>query len=140
MTGTAGGIAFSLYIARRSNNIQAIAVTTRNVVIADWLFTAPALVIVLISGLLLMKVSDYSFTSLWFTSVIALFGFITVCWIPVVYVQYKLRALAEQCVEADELLDEFKRLFRWWIALGIPGFVAVIDMFWIMVFKPFVMD
>jgi len=39
--GTGRGMAFFVFMAYRGRDVRAIAVTTRNVVLADWLFTAP---------------------------------------------------------------------------------------------------
>ena len=44
--GTGMGIAFFMLKAYLSNNDEAMEVTTRHVVVADWLFTAPAVVMV----------------------------------------------------------------------------------------------
>ena len=95
VAGTGVGIAFFMFMASRSNNPQAIAVTARNVVLADWLFTAPAVVIQFLSGWLLMNRLNWSFSSQWFLAVLALFIFIGVCWIPVLFIQYRLRYYAD---------------------------------------------
>lgn len=152
VAGTGAGIAFFMFMANRSNNPQAIAVTARHVVLADWLFTTPAVIIQFVTGLLLMNRLGFSYTSDWFLTVMALFIFIGLCWLPVVVMQYRLKALAEVMAEAttdkattdgtvpdSKLLDinlKFKRLMRWWTALGIPAFLAILVIFWLMVFKP----
>jgi uncharacterized membrane protein len=136
VAGTGAGIAFFMFMASRSNNPQAIAVTARNVVLADWLFTAPAVVIQFLSGWLLMNRLNWSFSSQWFLVVLALFIFIGVCWVPVVFIQYRLRHYADQAVQQGALSAEFKRLMKLWTALGIPAFLAVLVIFWLMVFKP----
>lgn len=136
LTGTGAGIAFFMFMANRSNNAQAIYITTKQVVLGDWLFTAPAVVIQLVTGLLLMKQLGYSFTSPWFMWVIGLFIFIGLCWLPVVGIQYRLRKLAEESLNNDSSLEKFKRLMRIWTLLGIPAFSAILIIFWLMVFKP----
>lgn len=134
--GTGAGIAFFMFMANRSNNIQAIAVTAKNVVLADWIFTTPAVIIQLITGVLLMLRLGYSFTATWFLVVIALFIFIGVCWLPVVVIQYRLKALAEQSLNTHVISPQFKQLMRWWTALGIPAFLALLVIFYLMIFKP----
>lgn len=135
--GTGAGIAFFMFMANRSNSIAAIAVTARHVVLADWIFTTPAIIVQLVSGVLLMLKLGYSFTSTWFLWVIILFLFIGVCWIPVVIIQYKLRALAASSELKKTLDPQFKSLMRVWTLLGIPAFTALLAIFWLMVFKPF---
>lgn len=136
--GTGAGIAFFMFMANRSSNIVAIAVTARHVVLADWLFTAPAVVIQLVTGILLMQTLGYSFTSMWFLTVIVLFVFIGVCWLPVVAIQYRLKALAEcSLATGGGVLDpKFIKMMRLWTALGVPAFVAILGILWLMVFKP----
>lgn len=134
LTGTGIGIAFFMWMVCRSHNAQAIKVVARLVVLADWIFTAPAVVVQFISGVLLMQRLGYSYTSPWFITVLSLFIFIGLCWLPVVYIQYRLRSLAHNDnVESPA----FFRLMRYWTLLGIPAFSSIIVMFWLMIFKPF---
>ena len=137
VTGTGAGIAFFMLMASRTSNIHALAITARHVVLADWLFTAPAVVSQFISGLLLMNLLGYSFTSTWFYLVISLFLFIGVCWVPVIVIQYRLKAITEASLSSGELSSDFKKLMRYWVGLGIPAFGAILVIFWLMVFKPF---
>ena len=137
VTGTGAGIAFFMFMANRSSNVAAIAVTARHVVVADWVFTTPAVVIQFVSGVLLMMKLGYSFTSTWFLLVIALFIFIGICWVPVVFIQYKLKALAELSLKTGVLEPSFTKMMRLWTALGVPAFLAILVIFWLMVFKPF---
>ena len=68
---------------------------------------------------------------------IGLFILIGICWLPVVRIQYRLRDLAKDSVDNNEVSPEFKRLMRIWTLLGIPAFTAILIIFWLMVFKPF---
>jgi len=137
VAGTGTGIAFFMFMANRSSNVAAIAVTARHVVLADWIFTAPAVVLQFVTGVLLMMRLGYSFTSTWFFLVIALFIFIGVCWLPVVVIQHKLKALADSSLNTGVLDPGFKKMMRLWTALGVPAFVSILVIFWLMVFKPF---
>jgi len=136
VAGTGTGIAFFMFMANRSDNIQAIAVTAKHVVLADWIFTFPAVVVQFITGIMLVNILNYSYSSAWFLAVISLFIFIGVCWLPVIYLQYRLKHLADQAIEEGILSDSFKKTMRIWTALGIPAFASVIVIFWLMVFKP----
>ena len=137
VTGTGAGIAFFMLMANRSNNVMAIAVIARHVVLAYWIFTAPAVVVQFVTGVLLMLRLGYSFTSTWFYLVITLFIFVGVCWVPVVIIQYRLRVLADASLIAGQLDPRFKKMMRAWTALGVPAFAAILVIFWLMVFKPF---
>ena len=137
VVGTGAGIAFFMYMANRSNNSQAISVTAKHVILGDWVFTMPAVVMQLVTGLLLMNKLGYSYSSTWFYWVISLFVFIGICWLPVIRIQYRLHDLAIVAIEKDEITVEFKQLMRLWTLLGIPALVATLIIFWLMVFKPF---
>ncbi len=136
LTGTGAGIAFFMLMASRTSNVAAIAITARHVVLADWLFTAPAVAVQFVTGVLLMLKLGYSFTSTWFLWVMALFLFIGVCWIPVVIIQYRLKTLANISLKTGMLEPRFLALMKYWIMLGIPAFITVLIIFWLMVFKP----
>lgn len=136
LAGTGTGIAFFMFMANRSGNIQAIAVTTRHVVLADWIFTAPAVVIQLVTGIWLMKILGYSYSAPWFTAALGLYLFIGACWVPVVFIQYQLRALAAAQLTGVAAQERFKRLMQLWTVLGVMAFSAILVIFWLMVFKP----
>ena len=136
LAGTGTGIAFFMFMAHRVGNLQALAVTTRHVVLADWLFTAPAVVVQFTTGVLLMRRMGLSFTSPWFFAAIGLFLFIGLCWLPVVVIQYRLRAVATSALHSGKLDPVFHRLMYGWTALGVPAFAAIVVLFWLMVFKP----
>ena len=137
IAGTGAGTAFFMFMANRSNNPHAIYITAKHVILGDWVFTTPAVVTQIITGVLLMHIQGYSFSSPWFYWVVGLFAFIGLCWIPVLKIQYKLRELAKVSVDMNEVTPEFKSLMRTWTLLGIPAFTAIMGIFWIMVFKPF---
>ncbi|WP_247687393.1 DUF2269 family protein [Pseudoalteromonas luteoviolacea] len=134
--GTGAGIAFFMFMANRSNNPQAIYVTTQHVVLGDWLFTTPAVVTQIVSGLYLMHLLGYSFQSPWFLMVAGLFGLIGLCWLPVLKIQYRLRRLAKESIDKGHVTGEFKALMRRWTLLGIPAFIAILALLVLMVFKP----
>lgn len=136
VVGTGAGIAFFQLTAFRSKNISAIMITTRHVVLADWVFTAPAIFGQFITGILLMRRLGYSFDAPWFLSVISLFIFIGCCWVPVVFIQYKLKAIAELAEQTGNLDQQFFRWMKIWTLLGIPAFIAIIGIIWLMVAKP----
>lgn len=137
--GTGLGSAFYLYRAHLSKDNKAIAFAARNVVIADWMFTTPAVIIQPITGVWLMYIMNYSWDTPWILIAIALFLFTGLCWLPVVWLQIKIHQLAEQSLKTGDFLCEnpiYKRYIKIWFALGWPAFCAVIVIFYLMVFKP----
>ena len=96
VAGTGAGIAFFMLMAYRSGNPQAICITTRHVVLGDWLFTMPGVIVLFVTGVMLISRLGLSYTSPWSLTVIGLFVFIGLCWLPVLHIQYRLRALASK--------------------------------------------
>lgn len=132
--GTGIGTAFFMLRAWQSTSDEAMRETTTHVVQADWLFTTPAVVVQLVSGLWLTSQIGISYLSVWFGVVIGLFVFVGACWLPVVWIQIRLREL----IRSDTESSQCRRLMRWWVALGIPAFMAVLALFVLMVYKPWV--
>lgn len=134
--GTGVGSAFYLFMANRRKEITGIYFATRHVVIADWLFTTPAVVIQLITGLLLMRVTGYPFSAGWIMWGILLYFFVGACWIPVVWMQIKMRNMAKIAFESGDALPEgYWRLDTYWIILGLLAFPAMVVIFYLMVAK-----
>lgn len=129
--GTGLGIAFFMFRAYLSDNREAMKVTTRNVVLADWIFTTPAIVVQLGTGLWLTWQLGIPFGSAWFIAVLSLFIFVGICWIPVVRIQIHIRQILTQ---GGDIAD-YRRLMRAWIALGIPAFTSILILFYLMVSK-----
>jgi uncharacterized membrane protein len=129
--GTGMGTAFFMLKAFLSRSEEAMRVTTQTVVMADWIFTTPAVIVQLITGLWLTSRLGISFDSSWFVAVISLYIFVGLCWIPVVWIQIRIKNL----ISAGRPRTAYQNLMRLWIALGIPAFSAVILIFYLMVSK-----
>ena len=129
--GTGIGTAFFMYKAFKSQNREAIRITTQNVVLADWLFTTPAVVIQLPTGIWLTIQLNIPFESAWFVIVISMFIIIGACWIPVVWIQIRIREI----ITGGGEIEDTNRLMRYWISLGIPAFSCVLILYFLMVSK-----
>ena len=91
-----------------------------------------------ITGALLALHVGYSFSEGWIAWSIALYVVMGALWIPVVWMQIRLRDLATRAVaQGAALPGEYHRIFWLWFAFGIPAFVAVAVMLWLMIAKPF---
>ena len=135
--GTGAGIAFFMLMAHRTRDPATIAATARIVVIADALFTAGAVIVQPISGLLLAWTIGYPVTESWIVAALALYVIVGLCWLPVVGIQIRLRDLAAAAARTHTPLpDDYDRLFRIWFALGWPAFSGVIAIFALMIWKP----
>ena len=136
--GTGIGTAFQMVMAHRSGEVGGIALVARNVVKADWLFTTPAVILQPLTGATMAITMGYSFWDRWLWVSILLYALAGVCWLPVVWIQLRMRDLAVEAARAGEPLPPaYHRLFRWWFALGWPAFGAVLVIFHLMIEKPF---
>lgn len=136
--GTGLGIAFFKWIADRSGSVSAIRVVSEKVVIADWLFTLPAIIVQAVTGVALMRTLNYSLSQAWLAWSIVLFCVAGLCWLPVVWLQIRMRNLARESEHAGaaSIGQGYHLYARVWFWLGVPAFAAVILVFWLMVTKP----
>lgn len=135
--GTGAGIAFFMLRANANGEPATVAAVARIVVLADYVFTATAVVVQPISGLILITMQDYSLTEPWLVAAYALYLLTGICWLPVVAIQLRLKRLAEQAVsDGAPLPDAYHRLYRIWFILGWPAFAAVLGIYWLMIAKP----
>ena len=137
LIGTGAGIAFFMLMAHRSREPALIAHVARTVVIADWLFTASAVLVQPVTGLLLARALGWPLDSPWILWSLGLYLFIGACWLPVLVIQTRLRDLAAAAAATGSRLPpEYHRLFRWWFALGWPAFAAILALLVVMVVRP----
>ena len=135
--GTGIGSAFFFFMANRRGEVASIYFVVRHVVIADWLFTMPAVLIQFVTGLWLVHTLGYHLKDGWILSAIALYLLTGACWIPVVLLQIKMRDLAKEAVDTGDALPAgYWRMNRWWVMLGSLAFPTVMVIFYMMVFKP----
>ncbi len=134
--GTGIGTAFFMLMANLGKDVRAIAFATRTVVIADWCFTTPAVIFQPLSGLMLMHLTGDPLETGWLAAALALYVFAGACWVPVVWMQIRMKRLAAEALAGGtDLPAAYWRLNTWWIGLGSLAFPAVVAIFWLMVFK-----
>jgi uncharacterized membrane protein len=137
LLGTGAGIAFFMLMAHLGGRPAVIAGVARIVVLADFLFTATAVVVQPITGALLAWTVGYSLWDGWIALSIALYVFIGCFWLPVVWMQMRMRDIAEAASAAGEPLPpRYHRLFWTWFAFGFPAFGAILVIFWLMIARP----
>jgi uncharacterized membrane protein len=136
--GTGLGIAFFMLMAHRTGHAGVIAVTARFVVIADFIFIATAVIVQPVSGFALAWAIGLSpLEESWIVFSLLLYVIVGLCWLPVVFMQIRMRNLAhDAAVNAKPLPDEYRRLFRVWFVLGWPAFAGVIAIFALMTWQP----
>lgn len=137
LIGTGAGIAFFMLMANRTSDPAFVARTGSVVVIADMVFTATAAVAQPITGYLLMRHLGWSLTEGWVVLSLALYVFIGMLWLPVVYIQVRMRDEAQISAQLGLALSKrYRRLYRIWFACGVPAFAAIVVLLWLMVTRP----
>jgi uncharacterized membrane protein len=135
--GTGMGIAFFHFIGQRSPDIAAKLFAARTTVLADFLFTLPAVFIQPLTGAWLVWRTGVDWLDYWLVCTYALYLLAGACWIPVVIIQIRIKQMLRRAA-IEGALDEptYDQLCRWWFALGWPAFGGLIAVFFMMVAKP----
>jgi uncharacterized membrane protein len=137
LLGTGAGIAFFMLLAHRTGEARTVAAVARIVVIADFLFTATAVVAQPVTGFMLAWNVGYSLSESWIVLSLLLYVVTGAFWLPVVGMQMRMRELAAAAARDGKPLPQaYHRLFRLWFAFGFPAFASVLAIFWLMIAKP----
>jgi uncharacterized membrane protein len=137
LLGTGAGIAFFMLMAHLDGRPAVVAGVARIVVIADFVFTATAVIAQPVTGLLLAWNVGYPLTDGWIVLSIMLYLVTGAFWLPVVWMQARIRNLANVAVATSSALPKaYYRLFWLWFAFGFPAFASVLGIFWLMIAKP----
>jgi uncharacterized membrane protein len=135
--GTALGSAYYALRAWRSGELLVIASTFRHLVGANWLFIVTSALLLPSSGLALAYVAGWPLNQLWLLCSMGLFMLAGLCWLPVLWLQIRLRDMAVQALAAGTPMPALaSRYMTFWFALNWPAFVAFIAILWLMVAKP----
>jgi uncharacterized membrane protein len=135
--GTGIGSAWYMLFANISRDVRAIAVVSRYVVVADWLFTATTIIAQPTTGFYMIHLAGYPMHSRWIEWSLVLYLVAAACWVPVVWLQMRLRDLSREAAGLGTgLSPAYWKYFRAWVVLGIPAFFAFVAIFWLMVAKP----
>ena len=139
LIGTGSGIAFFMLMANRTADPSFVAQTASIVVVADMLFTATAAVAQPITGYLLMRHLGWGLSDDWLVLSLVLYVFIGLFWLPVVWIQARMRDEARMSAQRGIALSErYNRLYRIWFACGVPAFSAIVVLLWLMVTRPLI--
>ncbi|MBB4234338.1 DUF2269 family protein [Rhizobium esperanzae] len=135
--GTGAGIAFFMVMAHRTRDPVLIAHVAATVVIADTVFTATAALLQPVTGYLLARIIGWELSEGWIALSLLLYVLTGLFWLPVVWIQIRLRDLARAAVASSSPLPRaYFSLYRIWFACGFPAFSAVVGILWLMLTKP----
>jgi len=134
--GAGIGSAFHMFAATLRGHVGGIVGATRNVVVADWLLTTPSAIVQPVSGLWLVHLMGVPLSTPWVAWSLGLYALAIACWLPVLWIQIRMRDLAVAAETAGGApTAAYQRLFLWWVRLGAAAFVLFLLIFWLMVTK-----
>lgn len=133
--GTGLGTAYFMWSANRTRDAHIIASVARHVVRADWLFTTPTVILQPLTGVWLVLAAGYPWSG-WVSVSLGLYALAGLCWLPVVWLQIRMRDTAKLAALHDQPLPAtYWRDARIWFWLGVPAFSAITGVFFLMVSK-----
>jgi uncharacterized membrane protein len=131
------GIAYFFIRAQRTGDVKVIAAVGKDVVLADAVFTAAAVLLQPLTGLALVSIGGIPWTQPWILVSLILYVLVGCFWLPVVWLQIRMRNLAVSAAATESALPPtYRRYYQWWFALGWPAFLGVLVIFYLMVAKP----
>jgi uncharacterized membrane protein len=135
--GTGIGIAFFKWITDRSGDVRAIRIINERTVLADWIFTTPAVIVQPVTGLALMHLGQFPMHTKWIVLSVLLYALAGACWLPVLKLQLDMRKLSRLADQSNRSLPaSYWQAAKTWFWLGVPAFCALVVVYWLMVFKP----
>jgi uncharacterized membrane protein len=135
--GTGAGIAYFFVRAQRTRDPTIIASVARDVVLADLTFTTTAVVLQPVSGIAMVLLAGYRLGAPWITLSLVIYGLVGCCWLPVLWLQIRMRNLAAYAAANKVPLPAaYRAYYRRWFTLGWPAFVGILVIFYLMIAKP----
>ena len=135
--GTGIGIAFFMLRSYFTNDIHEKLYAARNTVLADYIFTFPAVIVQPVTGAWLVWQGGHDWMDLWLVVTYMIYMIAGLCWLPVVWIQIQLKQMLIQSVESGEELPlRYNKLFKIWFLMGWPAFIGLVVVFFLMVMKP----
>lgn len=131
--------AFWKVLADRSGQLELIHAASRKVLLADYVFTVPGLLLLLGTGNYMAHQLGYSMTELnWASASNYLFALSGMIWLAVLIpVQMKMVRYSKESLEQGKLSDRYKRVSLYWTIFGSLATILPIIVLFLMTVKPF---
>ena len=135
--GFGAGSAYYFWAAHLTRDARTIAKVARIVARTDIIATGITGIVQPASGLLLASMSGLDLRAPWLLVAYHLYAVALLCWVPVVWLQFRAAKLAQQAADRDSILSaDYRKIVRLWFLLGWPAFLALLAIFWLMIAKP----
>jgi uncharacterized membrane protein len=113
--------------------------TVKNVMLADYVFTIPGLVIIIVSGIVMAVQANMPLSGLnWLTLSLILFAVTGVIWLAVLIpLQRGMIRHSAQCIESGDISKEYHQASRYRAIFGIAATLLPIIILFLMITKSF---
>jgi uncharacterized membrane protein len=119
-------------------DLMAIHLTVKNIMLADYVFTIPGILLLLIPGYLMAANLGYSLIAWnWVSAALLLFSVSGLLWLFILIpLQRKMIRYSEESVKADRQTEAYKRVSKKWDIFGSIGTILPLISLILMVWKP----
>ncbi|MFC0329949.1 DUF2269 family protein [Paenibacillus sepulcri] len=113
--------------------------TAKNVMLADYAFTLPGLVLIVVSGIMMAVKSDYAMWGMsWLTASLILFVITGILWAAVLLpLQRGMIRLSAEAVSGGGVSQAYRRMSAYWAVFGTLATLAPVVILFFMISKPF---
>lgn len=135
--GTGLGSVYYLIRAHFRKNVLFLKYTLDHVIQADYWITYPAALLQPLTGLWMAHLMGYDLKTGWPYLALVLYVLIGFFYIPAVFMQFRMRRSVEESLgDGTSLRKDYHTAFTVWLLLGIPSFLLMLFILYLMVFRP----
>lgn len=113
--------------------------TVKNVMLADFIFTLPGLMLIIVSGILMAVQAGYSMSGFnWLTLSMILFVFTGALWLLILLpMQRSMIRHSAQSIEEGDISKAYRKASRYWAIFGITATLLPVVILYLMITKGF---
>lgn len=113
--------------------------SVKNVMLADYVFTLPGTILILVSGLVMAVKADMPMAGFnWLTLSLIIFGITGALWLFILIpVQRKMIKQSLKMVENQEKETDYQRSSNLWAIIGVIATILPVVIMYFMITKPF---
>lgn len=113
--------------------------TVKSLMLADYVFTIPGIILIVISGAMMAAraaIPLHGFN--WLTLSLLLFAITGVIWLAILIpMQRALIRHSAACIDTGHISEDYKRISRWYAAVGIMVTLLPVVVLYLMISKSF---
>ncbi|NOU94668.1 DUF2269 family protein [Paenibacillus sp. LMG 31456] len=119
-------------------DLAAIHSATKNVMLADYIFTIPGLILIIVTGSLMALKAGYSMSGFnWLTLSLTLFSLTGLIWLALLLpLQRSMIRHSAQSLEAGTLSKAYRKASLYWAIFGTIGTLIPVVVLYLMISKP----